>query len=355
MGNAMTNTSLDRLDALEREALAALETAGDSDALQAWQGRYFGTKRSKGELEQAMAALGALSKEERPAFGKRANEVKDALTAALEAREAVVKAREMEAAMQAGAIDVTLPGTPVTMGRLHPSTLTLRRISRIFAQMGFEVYRSPDVETDELNFELLNMPAEHPARDMWDTFYTTQPGVLLRTHTSPGQIRVMRERGENGTKPIRVILPGMVYRYEQVTARSEMQFNQVEGMVVGRNITMADLKGVFSEFARHMFGSAGTIRFRGSYFPFTEPSVEIDVFLGTDNERNRMLTKGTGWLEISGAGMVHPTVLRNGGYDPAQWSGFAFGMGPERQAMKLFGINDIRYFWQNDLRFLEQF
>jgi phenylalanyl-tRNA synthetase alpha chain len=351
----MDNTSLDRLNALENEALNALHAAGDSDALQAWQGRYFGTKRSKGELEQALSVLGTLSKEERPAFGKRANEVKQALTAALQAKEAEVKERELVAAMQAGALDVTLPGAPVQMGRLHPSTLTLRRISRIFAGMGFEVYRSPEVETDELNFELLNMPAEHPARDMWDTFYTTQAGVLLRTHTSPGQIRVMRERGENGTKPIRVILPGMVYRYEQVTARSEMQFNQVEGLVVGHNITLSDLKGVFSEFARHMFGSSGAIRFRGSYFPFTEPSVEIDVHLGTDTERNRMLTKGTGWLEISGAGMVHPTVLRNGGYDPNEWSGFAFGMGPERQAMRLFGINDIRYFWQNDLRFLEQF
>ncbi|MCS6774090.1 MAG: phenylalanine--tRNA ligase subunit alpha, partial [Thermoflexales bacterium] len=219
----------------------------------------------------------------------------------------------------------------------------------------FEVYRSPEVETDELNFTLLNMPEDHPARDMWDTFYTTTPGVILRTHTSPGQIRVMRERSKNGPQPLRVILPGMVYRYEQVTARSESQFHQVEGLVIGRNITMADLKGVFAEFAHHMFGSAGQIRFRGSYFPFTEPSVEVDVYLGTETERARMLTKGTGWLEIAGAGMVHPTVLRNGGYDPEEWTGFAFGMGPERQAMRVYGINDIRYFWQNDLRFLEQF
>jgi phenylalanyl-tRNA synthetase alpha chain len=348
-------SSLDQWTTLENEALTALDAARTSEALQAWQGKYFGTKRTKGALDEAMLALGALSKEERPAFGKRANEVKQALVAALEAKQAVVKEAELETAMKAGSLDVTLPGTPVTRGRLHPSTLALRRITRIFAQMGFEVYRSPDVETDELNFELLNMPQEHPARDMWDTFYTTTPGVILRTHTSPGQIRVMRERGENGTKPIRVILPGMVYRYEQVTARSEMQFNQVEGLVVGRNITLSDLKGVFYEFAHHMFGATGEIRFRGSYFPFTEPSVEIDAWLGTDTERNRVLTKGTGWLEISGAGMVHPTVLRNGGYDPDEWSGFAFGMGPERQAMLLYGINDIRYFWQNDLRFLEQF
>lgn len=343
------------LDALEREALAALAQATTGEALQAWHAKYFGTKRTKGELEYAMAAISTLGPAERPAFGKRANEVKQTLTAAFEARQAEVKEAELEAAMKAGALDVTLPGAPVPRGRLHPSTMTLRRIIKIFAHMGFEVYRSPEVETDEMNFGLLNMPPEHPARDMWDTFYTTQPGVLLRTHTSPGQIRVMRERGANGTKPIRVILPGMVYRYEQVTARSEMQFNQVEGLAVGRNITFADLKGVMAEFARHMFGGDARIRFRCSYFPFTEPSVEVDVYWGLATERDRMITKGTGWLEIAGAGMVHPTVLRNGGYDPAEWSGFAFGMGPERQAMRLLGISDIRYFWQNDLRFLEQF
>ena len=267
----------------------------------------------------------------------------------------MIKRAELDAQMRAGALDVTLPGKPVMRGHLHPSTQNLRRISRIFGQMGFEVYRSPDVETDEMNFGLLNMPAEHPARDMWDTFYTTTPGVILRTHTSPGQIRSMREFGADGTKPIRLILPGMCYRYEQVTARSEMQFNQVEGIAVGRHITLADLKGVMGEFARRMFGGDGKIRFRSSYFPFTEPSVEVDVFLGLDSERNKMLTKGTGWLEISGAGMIHPTVLRNGGYDPNFWSGFAFGMGPERVAMRLHGITDIRDFWANDLRFLDQF
>jgi phenylalanyl-tRNA synthetase alpha chain len=348
-------SSTDRLDQIEREALAALAEASSGDALQAWQGAYFGTKRSKGALDEAMAALGALSKEERPAFGKRANEVKQALLAAFDARAQVVKEAELEASIKAGALDVTLPGVPVTRGRLHPSTVNLRRIKSIFAKMGFEVYRSPEIETDEHNFGLLNMPDEHPARDMWDTFYLNQPGLVLRTHTSPGQIRSMRELGGNGTKPVRVILPGMVYRYEQVTARSEMQFNQVEGIVVGKHITLADLKGTFVEFAKHMYGGKTQLRFRASYFPFTEPSVEIDVYWGTATERDRMITKGTGWLEISGAGMIHPTVLRNGGYDPEVWSGFAFGIGPERAAMRLMGINDIRYFWQNDLRFLEQF
>jgi phenylalanyl-tRNA synthetase alpha chain len=347
--------STDRLDQIEREALAALSEAADAAALQAWQGAIFGTKRSKGALDEAMSALGGLTKEERPAFGKRANEVKQALTAAFDARAQQVKEAELEASIRAGAIDVTLPGIAPQRGRLHPSTMNLRRVKNIFAKMGFEVYRSPEVETDEHNFGLLNMPEEHPARDMWDTFYLDRPGLVLRTHTSPGQIRSMRELGANGTQPVRVILPGMVYRYEQVTARSEMQFNQVEGIVVGRGITLADLKGVFVEFAKHMYGGKTQLRFRASYFPFTEPSVEIDVYWGTATERDRMITKGTGWLEIAGAGMIHPTVLRNGGYDPERWSGFAFGMGPERAAMRLLGINDIRYFWQNDLRFLEQF
>lgn len=345
----------EHLNPLETSALADLGAIASTDALQAWYGRIFGTKRSKGALDEAMSALGSLSKEERPIFGKRANEVKQALLAAYEARQAAVREAELERALGQGALDVTLPGAPVTRGRVHPSTQTLRRITGIFGQLGFEVYRSPDVETDEFNFELLNMPEEHPARDMWDTFYTTRPGVILRTHTSPGQIRAMREFGQNGTLPIRVVLPGMVYRYEQVTARSEMQFNQVEGLAIGRNITMADLKGTMTEFARRMYGGKAKMRFRGSYFPFTEPSVEIDLYWGLETERDRMITKGTGWLEIAGAGMVHPIVLRNGGYDPAKWSGFAFGMGPERTAMKLFGINDIRHFWANDLRFLEQF
>lgn len=347
--------STDQLDRIEAEALAALGACLTSDELQAWQGRYFGTKRSKGALDEAMSALGALTKEERPAFGKRANEVKQALLGAYDERVKSVKDAELEASIQAGGLDVTLPGIGVIRGRLHPSTINLRRVMRVFAKMGFEVYRSPEIESDDFNFGLLNMPDEHPARDMWDTFYLNQPGMVLRTHTSPGQIRSMRELGANGTRPVRVILPGMVYRYEQVTARSEMQFNQVEGIVVGRNITLADLKGTFVEFAKHMFGGKTQLRFRASYFPFTEPSVEIDVFWGTETERDRMITKGTGWLEISGAGMIHPTVLRNGGYDPEEWSGFAFGMGPERVAMRLMGINDIRYFWQNDLRFLEQF
>jgi len=250
---------------------------------------------------------------------------------------------------------VTLPGRRLATGGLHPSTQTLREIYAIWADMGFQVFRSRDVEDDETNFTLLNIPPHHPARDMWDTFHTTTPGVILRTHTSPGQIRAMHEVGENGTQPVRVILPGMCYRYEQISARSEIQFNQVEGLAVGRNIRMTDLKGTIAEFARRMFGPDKRVRFRASYFPFTEPSIEVDVECILCGGHGCQVCKYTGWLEIAGAGMVHPVVLRNGGYDPTEWSGFAFGMGPERMTMLKHGIKDIRYFWQNDLRFLEQF
>ncbi|MEY4222725.1 MAG: phenylalanine--tRNA ligase subunit alpha [Chloroflexota bacterium] len=253
---------------------------------------------------------------------------------------------------QAGALDVTLPGRPAARGRLHIATQTLRQICAIWAQMGFQIYRSRDVETEAYNFELLNIPPHHPARDMWDTFHTTTSGSLLRTHTSPGQIHAMREYAP---EPIRVVLPGMCYRYEQITPRSEIQFNQVEGLAVGKGIRFTDLKGTLTDFARRMFGAQTRTRFRASYFPFTEPSAEMDVecFLCTGS--GCVVCKQAGWLEILGCGMVHPKVLQNGGYDPAQYTGFAFGMGPERIAMLKYGIKDIRYFWGNDLRFLQQF
>jgi phenylalanyl-tRNA synthetase alpha chain len=221
--------------------------------------------------------------------------------------------------------------------------------------MGFQVYRSREVESDEHNFEMLNIPKHHPARDMQDTFYTTTPDVILRTHTSPGQIRAMHELGGNGTQPIRVILPGMCYRYEQITPRSDIQFLQMEGLAVGRNVTMANLKGTLSDFARRMFGQNVRTRFRSDHFPFTEPSAEMDVECFLCGGAGCRVCKQSGWLEILGCGMVHPTVLRNGGYDPQAYSGFAFGMGPQRITMLLHKIEDIRYFWANDLRFLEQF
>ena len=340
---------LDELQALKENALAELEGVADLTALDEWRTTYLGRK---GRLTQLLRGVGRLPPQERPLAGRRANEVKAALGAAYEARAEALKREELERALTAERIDVTLPGRPVTPGRLHIATQTLREIYAIFAEMGFQVYYSPDVETDELNFELLNMPPHHPARDMWDTFYTTDPDVLLRTHTSPGQIRVMRERCP---EPIRVILPGKCYRYEQVTARSEMQFYQVEGLAVGRHITMADLKGVLVEFARQMFGAERQVRFRCSHFPFTEPSAEMDIDCILCGGAGCRVCKHTGWLEILGCGMVHPTVLRNGGYAPDVYSGYAFGMGPERIAMLKYRIDDIRTFLTSDLRFLEQF
>ncbi|MFM8321767.1 MAG: phenylalanine--tRNA ligase subunit alpha, partial [Chloroflexota bacterium] len=249
-------------------------------------------------------------------------------------------------------LDVTLPGRAPVRGRLHPITATLRQIYRVFGDMGFQVYRSREVETDEYNFELLNIPKHHPARDMWDTFHVTTPGVVLRTHTSPGQIHVMREYCP---QPVRVILPGMCYRYEQISARKETQFNQIEGLAIGEDITMGDLKGTLTDFARRMFGQDVRTRFRASHFPFTEPSAEMDVECFLCGGQGCGVCSGSGWLEILGCGMVHPVVLRNGGYDPDKFMGYAFGLGPERITMLRHKVEDIRYLWQNDLRFLEQF
>jgi phenylalanyl-tRNA synthetase alpha chain len=340
---------LPSLDDVEHRALEALKSVADEDGLQAWKVTYLG--RSS-ELSRILDGLRQLSREERPAVGRRANEVKAALERALEARRSSVAKDDLDRSLRQDRLDVTLPGRPLARGRLHPATQTLRQIARIWAEMGFQIYRSREVETDDFNFGLLNMPPHHPARDQWDTFYTTTPDVLLRTHTSPGQIHVMRERAP---EPIRVILPGMCYRYEQVTARSEVQFNQVEGLAVGRRITFGDLKGTLSAFARRVFGADVATRFRAAHFPFTEPSAEMDIECFVCGGRGCPVCKGTGWLEILGCGMVHPTVLSNGGYDPAVFSGYAFGMGPERIGMLQRRIGDIRYFWANDMRFLEQF
>jgi len=338
----MTNLS-EALGALEAEAQAALEAATDAASLEQVRVRFLGRK---GSLAAILRGLADLDSAERPAVGKLANDVKQRLEAELTARREEMEATARAAALAAEWLDVTLPGRPIPMGRLHPSTRVLRRICQIWADMGFQVYRSRDVETDAMNFELLNIPAHHPARDMWDTFYTTQEGVLLR------QIRAMREYCP---APIRVILPGMCYRYEQITARSEIQFHQVEGLAVGRNVTMTDLKGTLVSFAHRMFGGDRRVRFRASHFPFTEPSAEMDVECILCGGSGCGVCKHTGWLEILGCGMVHPTVLKNGGYDPEVYSGFAFGMGPERITMLGHRIEDIRYFWANDLRFLEQF
>lgn len=343
---------LEELEAQYEAALKALETINSGDALHDWHIQYIGRK---GLITDLLRSTGKLPQEERASFGQRANEVKNLLTAAHEEREALIKQQELARDLEEGEIDISLPGRPINSGRLHPETQTLREIAHIWAEMGFQVYRSRDVETDEMNFQLLNFPPHHPARDMQDTFYTTTPDVILRTHTSPGQIRAMRELGGEGSKPIRVILPGMCYRYEQITARSEVQFSQVEGLAIGRNIRMTDLKGTIAEFARRMYSPDARVRYRASYFPFTEPSMEVDVECFLCDGEGCSVCKYSGWLEIAGSGMVHPNVLRNGGYDPTEWSGFAFGMGPGRMTMLKHGIQDIRYFWGNDLRFLEQF
>ncbi len=344
---------IDRLDQLRSEALGALSPIWDEAQLEQWRVRYLGRK---GALAAAMEQLGTIPKEQRAAAGKTANETKNALESAYQAKVGAIQQRALSESLETEPLDVTLPGRPVAFGRLHPATQNLREIYRIWGDMGFQVFRSREIETDELNFQLLNIPPFHPARDNWSTFYVadTDQRVVLRTHTSPGQIRAMRLLSQNGTQPVRVILPGMCYRSEQISARYEIQFYQVEGLAVGRHITFADLKGTLTEFARRMYGER-PVRFYADHFPFTEPSAQMDVKCIICEGSGCPICKYTGWLEILGSGMVHPQVLRNGGYDPNEWSGFAFGMGAERIAMLKHGIEDIRYFWADDLRFLEQF
>lgn len=340
---------LEHIEIIETEALQALSAVHDDAVLEQWRIAHLGRSSP---LMAVFDRLGSLSKEERPAIGRRANQARQLLEGRLAEKLEALKLQALQRSLETERLDVTLPGRRMVRGRLHPTTQTLRRIYQIFAEMGFQVFRSREVETDEYNFELLNIPAHHPARDMWDTFHTTTAGVLLRTHTSPGQIHVMRQCAP---EPVRVILPGMCYRYEQISARKDVQFNQVEGLAIGENITLGDLKGSLTDFARRMFGQEVRTRFRANYFPFTEPSAEMDIECFLCDGKGCSVCSDTGWLEILGCGMVHPTVLRNGGYDPEKFTGFAFGMGPERITMLRYRVADIRYFWINDLRFLEQF
>ena len=344
---------IDRLMAgIARTLVNDIGMVSDGDLLDAWRSNYVG-RRSP--INNIFSDISRVEDEHRAHFGRWANDLRNVLNATLEQQATLIREQAMARDLEEGEIDITLPAHARRRGGLHPATRTHREFQTIWADMGFQVYQSQDVEEDDFNFTLLNLPPHHPARDMQDTFYTSKPGVLLRTHTSPGQIRAMRELGEGGSKPIRVILPGMCYRQEQVTARSEIQFTQVEGLAIGRNIRMSDLKGTISEFAKRMFNPNAKVRYRASYFPFTEPSMEVDVECFLCGGAGCRVCKYTGWLEIAGSGMVHPTVLSNGGYDPSEWSGFAFGMGPERITMLKHGIQDIRYFWGNDLRFLQQF
>jgi len=342
-----THSMLKRIAHLQERALSRLSEVRSLEALNDWRIEFLG---KKSDLVTIQKRIRELPVEERPSVGEHSNRTRKTLEEAFENRKGELDKLRLDPLLQER-IDVTLPGWAVGMGSLHPSTQVLREIQSIFAEMGFQVFDGPEIETDYYNFELLNMPANHPARDMWDTLYISDT-VLLRTHTSPGQIRAMKAFCP---EPIRVILPGKCYRYEAITSRSEVMFHQVEGLAVGRNITMADLKGVLIEFGRKMFGPKREIRFRCSHFPFTEPSVEVDMDCLVCGGSGCSVCKQTGWVEILGAGMVHPKVLENGGYAPEIFSGFAFGMGPERIFMLKHGIDDIRLFFRNDLRFLGQF
>jgi phenylalanyl-tRNA synthetase alpha chain len=343
------------LSELRERTLARIAEAPDARALEAVEAEVVG--RKSGALTAILRGIGQLPGEDRPRVGALANEVREAVEAALAARRAELERGTLEARLRADRLDLTLPGRPLSRGSLHPLIETNREIARIFGQFGFVVYEGPEVETDELNFQALNIPADHPARDLWDTLYVDAPAsaegdrLLLRTHTSPVQIRVMR----SVAPPIRGLMPGRCFRHEAVDASHGFEFFQVEGLMVDEGTTMADLRGLLDEFARALFGPTTRTRFRPGYYPFTEPSVAFDVECLICGGSGCAVCKRSGWMVILGAGMVHPIVLRNGGLDPERYQGFAFGMGTDRIALLRHGINDLRFFLENDLRFLEQF
>lgn len=344
----------DQLQEVKSTALRELEAVHEWRKLEEWRVRYLGRK---GALTTLLRSVGSLPEDQRPAAGALANEVKKALEVALADMEKDLKQAEVARRMEAEAIDVTLPGRPVQPGGLHPTTAVVREIVDVFVRMGFQVVEGPEVEWDYYNFEALNIPKDHPARDMWDTLWISPEGseaqrpVLLRTHTSPMQARFM----EKTKPPVRVVVPGKVYRYEATDATHEWMFYQVEGLAVDEGITFANLKGTLYEFAKQMFGAERKVRFRCDYFPFVEPGVELAIDCFACRGSGCRICGFSGWLEIMGAGMVHPKVLQKVGYDPRKYTGFAFGLGLERIAMLKYGINDIRLFYSNDLRFLRQF
>ena len=330
---------------MRAEALAAVRAARSPEELEQVRIRYVG---KKGELTQLLRGMGQVPPEERPVVGRLVNEARDAVEAELAARQRELAAAALETRLSAETIDVTLPGWAPVLGRRHPLTQVLDEIKRVFTGLGFEVVEGPEIETDWYNFEALNIPQDHPARDLQDTFFITED-ILLRTQTSPVQIRVM----EAQKPPVRIIAPGKVFRVDADVTHSPM-FHQVEGLYVDEGVTFGELKGTLSIMARELFGQR-PVRFRPSYFPFTEPSAEMDIQCIICNGAGCRVCKNEGWLEILGSGMVHPQVLRNVGYDPEHVSGFAFGMGVERIAMLKYGIDDIRLFFENDIRFLRQF
>jgi phenylalanyl-tRNA synthetase alpha chain len=352
--------AVESLDRLEGDALSQLAACANEVALQQWHTEFLG--RKSGRLTSVIDSIGTLPREQRPQAGKEANRVKQLLQQAYDERVETLRRRKLDDAIQHGRIDITLPGRRPAVGRLHPVTQTLRDLLAALSDMGFQVVEGPEVETDYYNFEKLRIPQDHPARDMWDTLYLDperlgRHPLLLRTHTSPNQIRVM----ERQQPPIRIAVPGKCYRKEATDATHEWQLTQIEGLAVDENITLADLKGTLSELARRMFGAQRKTMLRHGYFPFVEPGVEmaVDCFVcdgkGEVDGAACSMCKQTGWIEILGAGMVHPEVLAGVGYDPERYTGFAWGLGVERVALLRHRIDDIRYFYSNDLRFLEQF
>ena len=336
------------LETLRDEALGSIGACADVAALEALELDILG---KKGRLTTVLRGIGALPPEDRPRVGAVANTVRGAIETALAQRGADLRGSALTGRLTAEALDVTLPGRSIRRGSLHPSIEAMGEIAEIFGQFGFVVYESPEIEDDLTNFQMLNIPPDHPARDLWDTLYVDVEGHLLRTHTSPGQIRVMRST----EPPIRALLPGRCFRYEATDASHGSEFFQVEGLMIDEGTTMGDLKGLLDQFAKAMYGADKKTRFRPGYYPFTEPSVAFDVECLVCGGPGCPACGRTGWMTILGAGMVHPVVLRHGGLDPERYQGFAFGMGPERIKMLKHGITDLRLFLDNDLRFLEQF
>jgi phenylalanyl-tRNA synthetase alpha chain len=342
-------TLTSQLRALCEEALPKIAAAPDLVALDELDVAYLG--RKGGALSGLMRGIGQLPADDRPRVGVAVNEVREAVEGALASARQRTAQAALAARLAAEAVDVTTPGRPIARGSLHPISETISRIAEIFGQFGFVTYEGPEVESDATNFQMLNIPPDHPARDLWDTMYVDIDGGLLRTHTSPGQIRVMHAE----RPPIRALLPGRCFRYEAVDASHASEFFQVEGLMVDEGTNLADLRGLLDEFAHAMFGAGRATRFRPGYYPFTEPSVAFDVGCLVCGGMGCPACGRTGWMTILGAGMVHPVVLQHGGIDPERYQGFAFGMGVERIAMLRHGIGDVRIFLDNDLHLLEQF
>ncbi|GAB6988353.1 phenylalanine--tRNA ligase subunit alpha [Paenibacillus pini] len=339
----------EKLQALREEALAHLRDVADVQVLNDLRVKYLG---KKGALTEILRGMGSLSAEERPVIGQVGNEVRGAIEEVIDAKQQEFQKAETAQRLQAEKVDVTLPGRKMTQGGIHPLNKVIQDIEEIFIGMGYQIAEGPEVETDYFNFEALNLPKNHPARDMQDTFYITEE-LLMRTQTSPVQVRTMQSM--QGEVPVKIICPGKVYRRDDDDATHSFQFNQIEGLVIGENIRMSDLKGTLLQFMQEMFGPDTQIRLRPSFFPFTEPSAEVDVTCVKCGGNGCRICKQSGWLEILGCGMVHPKVLEMGGYDPEKYSGFAFGMGVERIAMLKYGIDDIRHFYNSDMAFLKQF